>query len=105
MLAYDISGKVSSALCTVVTMLNPSLIVIGGELSKLGDILLQTINRDLSLYCLPGTADKLSVEISRLDEYAAAKGVALMLREKILGLDTLVRKSFRTRVSYKDGIS
>ena len=105
MLAYDISGKVSSALCTVVTMLNPSLIVIGGDLSKLGDILLQTINRDLSLYCLPGTADKLSVEISRLDEYAAAKGVALMLREKILGLDTLARKSFRARLSYKDGIS
>ena len=84
MLAYDISGRISNALCTVVTMLNPSLIVIGGELSKLGDILLQTINRDLSLYCLPGTADKLSVEISCLDEYAAAKGVALMLRERIL---------------------
>lgn len=84
MLAYDISGRISNALCTVVTILNPSLIVIGGELSRLGDILLQTINRDLSLYCLPGSADKLSVEISRLDEYAAAKGVALMLRERIL---------------------
>ncbi|MFA6569381.1 MAG: ROK family transcriptional regulator [Victivallales bacterium] len=84
MLAYDISARISNALCTVVTMLNPSLIVIGGELSKLGDILLQTINRDLSLYCLAGTADKLSVEISRLDEYAAAKGAALMVRERIL---------------------
>ena len=84
MLAYDISGRISNALCTVVTMLNPSLIVISGELSKLGDILLQTVNRDLSLYCLAGTADKLSVEISRLDEYTAAKGVALMLREGIL---------------------
>lgn len=84
MLAYDISGRISSALCTVVTMLNPSSIVVAGELSRLGDILLQTINRDLSLYCLPGAADKLSVEISRLDEYAAVKGVAMMVRERIL---------------------
>jgi glucokinase len=84
MLAYEISGSISKALCTVVTMLNPSLIVIGGDLSKLGDILLQTINRNLSLYCLPGTLDKLSVETSSLDEKASAKGVALMVRGKIL---------------------
>lgn len=84
MLAYEISGSISKALCTVVTMLNPTLIVIGGDLAKLGDMLLQTINRNLSLYCLPGAADRLSVETSTLDEYASAKGVALMVREKIL---------------------
>ena len=84
MLAYDISGKISNALATVVTLLSPSMIVLSGELTGLGNILADTIKRELPLRCMPGTADKLAIEISSLDEYATARGAALMLREKIL---------------------
>ena len=84
MLAHDISAKISSALCTVVALLNPAAIIAAGELAGLGDILLQTITRDLSLHCMPGSVDKLSVQISTLDEYSTAQGAALLIREKLL---------------------
>jgi predicted NBD/HSP70 family sugar kinase len=84
MLAYDVSSKISNALATVVTLLNPSMIVLSGELARLGNILTDTIKRELPLRCTPGAADKLVIEISTLDEYSTAKGAALMLREKIL---------------------
>ncbi|MFA6478006.1 MAG: ROK family protein [Victivallaceae bacterium] len=84
MLAYDISSKISNALATVVTLLNPSMIVLSGELAGLGNILTDTIKRELPLRCMPGAADNLAIEISALDEYATARGAALMLREKIL---------------------
>ena len=84
MLAYDISSKISNALATVVTLLNPSMIVLSGELAGLGNILTDTIKRELPLRCMPGAADNLAIEISTLDEYATARGAALMLREKIL---------------------
>lgn len=57
---------------------------ISGELAGLGNILTDTIKRELPLRCMPGAADKLAIEISTLDEYATARGAALMLREKIL---------------------
>jgi glucokinase len=84
MLAYDVSSKISNALATVVTLLNPTMIVLSGELTGLGNILTDTIKRELPLRCMPGAADKLAIEISELDEYATARGAALMLREKIL---------------------
>jgi glucokinase len=84
MLAYDVSGKISNALSTVVTLLNPAMIVLSGELAGLGNILTDSIKRELPLRCIPGATDNLSIEISTLDEYATARGAALMLREKIL---------------------
>jgi len=33
---------------------------------------------------MPGSVDKLSVQISTLDEYSTAQGAALLIREKLL---------------------
>jgi glucokinase len=84
LLAHELSKKISSALCTVVTLLNPMMIVIGGELSGLGDILLQTIRHDLSLQCLPHSVANLTITISTLDKYAPALGVTKIIKEEMI---------------------
>ena len=85
MLANEISESISLGLATVIALLNPSSIVLSGELSKLGGILTNTIKRILQTHCFPGAIENLSIEISTLDEFAAARAAALMCRnQKIL---------------------
>jgi len=82
MLANEVCESISLSLATVISLLNPSTIVLSGELTKLGKTLTNTINRTLSTHCFPGALEKLSIEISQLDEYATAKAVAIMCRNQ-----------------------
>lgn len=84
MLANDICESVSLSLATVIALLNPSTIVLSGELTKLGDTLTDTIKRILSTHCFPGALEKLSLEISALDEFAAARAAAVMCRNQLI---------------------
>jgi glucokinase len=84
MLANEVCESISLGLATVIALLNPSIIVLSGELTLLGDTLTDTIKRILSTHCFPGALEKLSLEISSLDEYAAAQAVALMCRNQYL---------------------
>jgi predicted NBD/HSP70 family sugar kinase len=84
MLANDVCESISLSLATAIALLNPSTIVLSGELTKLGDVLTNTIKRILSTHCFPGALEKLSLEISTLDEYATARAVAIMCRNQII---------------------
>ncbi len=84
MLANDVCESISLGLATVIALLNPSTIVLSGELTKLGSVLTDTIKRILSTHCFLGALEKLSLEISTLDEYATARAVALMCRNQLI---------------------
>ena len=84
MLADKISESVSLALATAITLLNPSCVVISGELVQLGELLLSAVKRTLSMHCFPGAIKELSLETSQLDDFAAAEGVAILARNRIL---------------------
>ena len=66
----------------VVTLLNPGAVVFSGRLSHLGSMLLDTVHRALNVNCFYGAIEHLNVEISTLDEFAAANGAALATRRR-----------------------
>jgi predicted NBD/HSP70 family sugar kinase len=82
MLVNEVCESIGLGLATVIALLNPSSIVISGELSKLGGILTNTVKRILQTHCFPGAIENLSIEISTLDEFAAARAAALMCRNQ-----------------------
>jgi predicted NBD/HSP70 family sugar kinase len=83
-LANEICEKIAISLNSIVAILNPSKIIISGELAALNDLLISTTRRNLALRCLPRAIKALSIEISQLDHASTAAGAALLLRNKIL---------------------
>ena len=83
-IADEISEALGTALASVVTLLNPDIIVLGGEITALGDILLQPIRRMLELNCFAEATKKLKLEISDLNDDDTAKGAAILMRDRIL---------------------
>jgi predicted NBD/HSP70 family sugar kinase len=78
--AADRLGRV---LTSTVTQLDPSRIVIGGELAQLGSLVLDPIRHAIDQLALPHAARRVDVVQADLGVNAAALGaVALLLREK-----------------------
>ncbi len=86
-IAGDICHSIGDALAVVVTLLNPEMIVISGETAGLGQLLISEIRRTLSSSCFSGSVDKLKIDFSTLDELAAARGSAIMMRKQLLELE------------------
>lgn len=82
LLASDICGRIAPVFAMAAALLNPGLIVIGGSLKNLGELLLDPVRRVLRERCLPGTVSGLKVEISNQDEFAGAEGAARLLLER-----------------------
>ena len=83
-IATEVCECIGTALATVVTLLNPTCIVLRGELTGLGDFLVSTIRRVLSASCFPQALENLRIELSTLEPDAVARGAALLMRDQIL---------------------
>ena len=83
-IAGEISRSIGTALAVVVTLLNPSVIVLGGETAGLGKLLKSEIRRILSSSCFGGSVEQLKIEFSTLDRTATALGAAILMRDKLL---------------------
>ena len=83
-IASEVSDSIGRALAVAVALLNPSMIVLSGELTGLGDLLLESIHRVLNLSCFSGTVRDLKLEFSRLDKYDTARGAAILMRNQLL---------------------
>ena len=83
-IASEVSDSIGRALAVAVVLLNPSVIVLCGELTGLGDLLLESIHRELNRRCFSGTVRELKLEFSRLDKYDTARGAAIMMRNQLL---------------------
>ncbi|MBO7146418.1 MAG: ROK family protein [Lentisphaeria bacterium] len=83
-IASDISDSIGRALAVVVALLNPSVIVLSGALTGLGELLTEAIRRNLELSCFPGAVRNLQIEFSTLSTQDTARGAALMMRNKLL---------------------
>lgn len=77
------AGKLTGrALASVCNLLNPELIIVGGELAEAGDILLDPIREAVSAHALRLVSSGLRIVPARLGSRAGAMGgVALVLRE------------------------
>ena len=72
----DAGGAIGSALGTVANLVNPSVIVIGGPLVELGDLLVTPIRRSLGRHSVPSIAESTEITISSLGDRAEALGAA-----------------------------
>ncbi len=83
-IADGLCRELGKALSAVVMMLNPERIVISGEITLLGDFLLDSLRRELELRCFPEAVRRLKISISQLAKTDTARAAALLMRNRIL---------------------
>ena len=67
-----------------VALLNPSVIVLSGELTGLGELLMNAIHRTLNLSCFAGAVKNLRIEFSTLAADDTARGAAILMRNRLI---------------------
>jgi len=87
LIATEVCEAIANAVTVLITLLNPEAIVFTGRLAGLNDILLDTVRRTLNVNCFYGAIEKLKISISQQNEFAAARGAALMMRQRLLRSD------------------
>ena len=89
--AYRVAGEAAAyigrALAAAVALLTPELVVLGGELSGLGDILLDAVRRETDAHCPIAARQHLRIELSMLESGETAHGAAMMMRDKLYGIE------------------
>lgn len=78
--------EIGSVLAACVSLINPSVIVIGGSLSQAGDSLLAGIREAIYARSLPLATTELKVVPARTGHQAAIRGAAAMVLQHTLGL-------------------
>ncbi len=63
-------------MANLVNLFNPQMLVIGGGLSNLGDVLLQPVKRSIDLYAFPSAAARVRVRLARLGDQVGIIGAA-----------------------------
>jgi predicted NBD/HSP70 family sugar kinase len=77
----DAGLAVGRSVASIVNLVNPETVVIGGPLAGLGELLLDPIRRGLAVYAVPMLSENTELVMSSLGEEAEALGaVALVLR-------------------------
>src|SRR5438067_2337528 len=82
-LARQAGRVLGQAIADAVSLLNPSLIVIGGQLAHADEPLLAGIREAVYRRSLPLATRNLQITTSKLDERAGVTGLALMLGDHI----------------------
>jgi predicted NBD/HSP70 family sugar kinase len=72
----DAGSAVGRALATLVTLVDPRRVVVGGDLAVLGDVLLDPLRQGLARHAMPSAADGVTVVAGELGERAEARGAA-----------------------------
>jgi predicted NBD/HSP70 family sugar kinase len=75
----DAGELIGEALATLVTLLNPKLIVVGGDLATTGDVVLDPIRRAIARYAIPPAGAAVEVVRGTLGERAEVLGAAAMV--------------------------
>ncbi|HEY3977026.1 MAG TPA: ROK family transcriptional regulator, partial [Streptosporangiaceae bacterium] len=72
----DAATHVGLAIAAAVNLLNPQLVVIGGDLAHAGELLLQPVRTAIRRAVLPATAAQVTVVCGQLGEHAEVLGAA-----------------------------
>jgi predicted NBD/HSP70 family sugar kinase len=70
---------IGEALATLVTLLNPKLIVVGGDLATTGDVVLDPIRQAIARYSVPPAAEEVRVVRGELGDLAEVLGAAALV--------------------------
>jgi predicted NBD/HSP70 family sugar kinase len=78
----DAGELIGEALATLVTLLNPKLIVVGGDLATTGDVVLGPIRAAIARYGIPPAADAVRVVPGKLKGRAEVLGAAALVLDQ-----------------------
>lgn len=88
-LIREAGRAVGGVLATCVNMLNPAVIVIGGDLARADEPLLAGVREVVYRRSLPLATGRLRIVPSRLDDEAGVVGAAVMVIESVLAPDAV----------------
>jgi predicted NBD/HSP70 family sugar kinase len=88
-LIRDAGRAVGGVLATCVNMLNPAVIVIGGDVARADEPLLAGVREVVYRRSLPLATGRLRIVPSRLDDEAGVVGAAVMVIESVLAPDAV----------------
>ncbi|HEU0170339.1 MAG TPA: ROK family transcriptional regulator [Acidimicrobiales bacterium] len=88
-LIREAGRTVGGVLATCVNMLNPAVIVIGGDLARADEPLLAGVREVVYRRSLPLATGRLRIVPSRLDDEAGVVGAAVMVIESVLAPDAV----------------
>lgn len=91
MLVREAGRTIGEVISDVVSIINPSLIVIGGTLAQSGDLLLSGVRELVYQRCLPLATRDLTIELSTAQDDSALFGAAYMLLEDVFSLGNIGR--------------
>lgn len=78
----EATDYLSGAITSVVNLLNPDLIIIGGSLSRLGDLVIEPIREKMDSCTLVGSVSKTKLQASELGSKGIAIGAATLAIEQ-----------------------
>ena len=82
----EIGALLGVQLASMINLFNPDLVVIGGELARTGDYLLQPLKTAVNKHVLNRVREDTVIRMSRLGEEAGVIGGCLMARSIDFGL-------------------
>ncbi|WP_069812560.1 ROK family transcriptional regulator [Streptomyces sp. TP-A0874] len=78
----DVGRHIGSGVANLCNLLNPSRVVLGGDLAEAGELVLEPIRESVSRYAIPSAAEQLSVVAGALGGRAEVLGaIALVMSE------------------------
>jgi predicted NBD/HSP70 family sugar kinase len=87
--------EIGEVLATVVNMLNPSVIVIGGSIAAVGEHLIAGVREVVYRRSIPLATQHLGIVQSQSDERAGAIGAAIMVIQQVLSPEQVERRAAR----------
>lgn len=78
--------KVGKSIAFLINIFNPELVIIGGNMARAGDYIMLPIKSAASKYSLSLVYNDTKFRLSQLGENTGALGVAMLIRNKIIGL-------------------
>jgi predicted NBD/HSP70 family sugar kinase len=81
-----IADKLGKGLAVAINLFNPELIVLGGILSAVGELLLLPVKTSIFQHSLSLVNSDTRVALSKINDKAGLPGCCLLVRDKILGL-------------------
>jgi predicted NBD/HSP70 family sugar kinase len=81
--------EIGTVLATVVNLLNPSVIVIGGSISRAGEHLIAGVREVVYGQSIPLATQHLNIVQSRTDETAGVLGAAIMVIQRMLSPESV----------------
>ena len=97
--------RIGAVLASIVNFFNPSLIVIGGGLSRTGDQLLAGIRETIYRRSLPLATRELLIPRSSLGELAGVIGASSMVVDQLFARDNIVAVAARSPRGRQDDLN